>query len=375
MIEFHGKPFLAYLLELLREQGFRRVLLLLGYLHDVVRSYFGDGERYGLTIEYSVADVGDETGQRLRLARSQIEPIFLLMYCDNYWPMDIARLWRYYLRDDVAGLLTVYRNDDHYTRDNVRIDDDGYVVVYDKSRTAPDLRGVDIGFGILRRQVLDLLPEGNVSFEEVVYPELVKRRQLRAFVTDHRYYSVSSHDRLPASEAFLARRPAVIIDRDGVLNEKPARAEYVRSWADWRWLPGAREALRLLKESGYRVLVVSNQAGVGRGVMSEADLVAIHERMKAEARQAGGEIAAVYYCPHNWSQGCTCRKPRPGMLFRAQRDFGLDLSRTLFIGDDERDGRAAAAAGCAWARVSDDMSLLDVTRKLLAGATSVPAQT
>ena len=98
-------------------------------------------------------------------------------------------------------------------------------------------------------------------------------------MTDHRYYSVGSLKRLPLTEAFLARRPAVILDRDGVLNKKAPKAQYVRSWHEFEWLAGAKEALRLFKEAGYRVIVVSNQAGVGRGAMTETQLVEIHERM------------------------------------------------------------------------------------------------
>lgn len=365
MIEFHGKPFLEYLIEMVRDQGFERVLLLLGYLPGVIQDYFGDGSRWGIEIEHAVSAVENDTGRRIKLAEPRIDAVFLLMYCDNYWPMRFDEMWQQFVSTGVPALVTVYRNSDQYTRDNLRVDEDGYVVTYDKSRTAPNLQGVDIGFMILKQQVLDLLPDENVSFEKVVFPQLVARRQLQAYVTEHRYYSVGSFERLHLTEAFLARRPAVLLDRDGVLNKKMPRAQYVRSFADWEWLPGAKEALRLLKEAGYRVIIVSNQAGIARGAMTEGALIHIHERIKAEVVEAGGQIDAIYYCPHGWDEGCECRKPKPGMLFQAQRDFSLDLSRTYFIGDDERDGQAADAAGCPCVLVSDEVSLLDVARKLV----------
>ena len=365
MIEFHGKPFLEYLIEMVRDRGFERFLLLLGYLPEVIQDYFGDGSQWGIEIEYAVSALEDDTGRRIKLAEPHIDPVFLLMYCDNYWPMRFDKMWQQFVSTGVPALVTIYRNSDHYTRNNLRVDEDGYVVIYDKSRTAPNLHGVDIGFIILKRQVLDLLPGENVSFEKVVLPQLVARRQLQAYVTDHRYYSVGSHRRLSLTEEFLARRPAVILDRDGVLNKKPPRARYVCTWDDWEWVPGAKQALRLFEEAGYRVIIVSNQAGITRGVMTEEDLAEIHERMKAEVVEAGGRIDAIYYCPHGWDEGCECRKPKPGMLFQAQREFSLDLSRTYFIGDDERDGQAADAAGCPWAPVSEDMPLLDIARKLV----------
>jgi D-glycero-D-manno-heptose 1,7-bisphosphate phosphatase len=367
MVEIHGKPFLEYLVELLRDQGFERIVLLLGYLPEVVERYFGDGRRWGVRIDYLVSAVDDDTGRRLQLATPLLDDCFLLLYCDNYWPMRIDRMWRRFVDAHVPAMLTVYANADGYSKDGVAVDPEGYIVTYDKSRTRPGLKGVEIGYALIRKAVVEALPRANVSFEEAVYPRLAAQRQLLAYLTEHRYYSIGSPERLPLTEAFLARQPAVLLDRDGVLNARPPRAQYVRGWREFAWLPGAKEALRLLKQAGYRVVVISNQAGIARGAMTEADLEAIHERMRREAAAAGGGIDAFYYCPHDWHAGCSCRKPKPGLLFRAQRAFNLDLSRTLFVGDDERDAQAAEAAGCAFARVSEAVSLLDITRQLVDG--------
>jgi len=366
MIEFHGRPFLDYLIEQLRDQGFDRILLLLGYLPEVIQDYFGDGRRWGVTIEYSVTAPDDLTAHRIRTARDLLDPLFLLLYCDNYCPLDMERLWHEFVSKDVAGLITVYGNTDRYSRDNVRVDEQGYVRLFDRSRAAPGLQGVEIGYALLdKAAVLDCLPHGDVLLEEAVYPTLAAAGDLAAYVTDHRYYSVGSLERLPVTETFLARRSAVILDRDGVLNRRPPRAQYVRTWDEFEWLPGVQEALHLLNDARYRVIVVSNQAGIARGAMTEADLRAINERVAAEAAATGGRIDAMYYCPHGWDDGCACRKPRPGMLFQAQRDFHLDLSRTLFIGDDERDAQAADAAGCRSALVTDGVSLLDLVQELV----------
>jgi histidinol-phosphate phosphatase family protein len=366
MIPFHGKPFLEYLIEMLRDQGFRRVLLLLGYLPDVIRNYFGHGSKWGVAIEYAESDVDDDTGKRLKLAEARLDPVSLLLYCDNYWPMDFNVMWSHFLAKEADAQITVYRNRDRYTRDNVRIAADGTVLAYDKDRRATDLAGVDIGFILLKRSVVEALPEGNISFERVAYERLVAAGQLRAYVTEHRYYSVGSPVRLPLTEALLARRPTVLLDRDGVLNRRMPRATYVCKWSEWEWLPGSKDALRLLNEAGYRVLVITNQPGIARGALTQDDLDDIHEKMKSEVREAGGEISAIYSCPHNWDEGCGCRKPQPGMLFQAQREHHLDLSRTVFIGDDERDAQAARAAGCPWKLVSDETSLYDLTRDLVA---------
>jgi histidinol-phosphate phosphatase family protein len=367
MVEFHGKPFLGYIVDMLREQGFTSVLMLLGYLPHVIVDHFGDGADYGLDVGYDVTAPDDLTAYRVQHAANRLDDTFLLIYCDNYWPMRIDDMMRRYESSGAPAQVTVYANEDGYSRDSVIVGDDGFVRVFDRSRTTPGLKGIEISYAIVEKAtVLPLLTDPDQLFEEAVYPALAQRHELHAYWTQHRYYSVGGHDRLAMTEAFLARRPAVILDRDGVLNARPPRAEYIRRPEDVRWLPGALEALRLFADAGWQVVVVSNQAGVGRGLMTTADVDAVNAHMRQEAEEAGGRIDAFYYCPHGWDEGCDCRKPRPGMLFRAQRDFHLDLTRTTFVGDDERDGHAALAAGCRPALVSDDRSLLDVTRELVA---------
>ena len=205
---------------------------------------------------------------------------------------------------------------------------------------------------------MDCIPAGNVSFEATVYPYLAQQRMLRAFLIDHRYYSIGSPERLPLAEAFLNFPRAVVLDRDGVLNKKRPRAEYVRTWDEFEWLPGAVEALCLLKRAGYKLILVSNQAGIARGMMSEADLISLHECMQVELSAVGAAVDAIYYCPHGWDEGCTCRKPKPGLLLQAQRDHHLDLTKTFVIGDDERDVEAGVAAGCRTFLVSPEFPLI-----------------
>jgi histidinol-phosphate phosphatase family protein len=366
MIEIHGRPFLEEIVEMLKKQGFEELVILLGYLPNVVQDYFQDGSRWGLKISYSVTPVENNTGRRLKLAAPLLHDCFLLLYCDNYWPMRMDAMWKRFLETGAPAMLTVYTNKDGWTKNSIRVDAEGFITAFDKRGSTPDVQGVEISYAIFRKSILDLLPENeNVPLEETVYPVLAARRELAAFVTDHRYYSVGSVDRLPMTEIFLARRPTIILDRDGVINRKPPRACYVRTWSEFEWLPGAQEALARLKKAGYRVVVISNQAGIARGAMTEADLLEIHRQMVREIVSTGGGVDAIYYCPHNWAEGCECRKPKPGMLFQAQRDFNLDLSRTCFIGDDERDAQAAEAAGCPSILVTEDRPLLALVQSLL----------
>jgi D-glycero-D-manno-heptose 1,7-bisphosphate phosphatase len=135
---------------------------------------------------------------------------------------------------------------------------------------------------------------------------------------------------------------AVLLDRDGVLNVDLATS--VRSAEQLTLIPESAEAIALMKHLGYLVIVITNQACVGRGELSSAELDRIHRRLVAQVKLAGGDIDAIYVCTHTPSADCTCRKPRPGLLLSAQRDYGLHLSRTWFVGDDHRDLQAALNA-------------------------------
>lgn len=369
LVEVAGRAFLDHLVASVRERGFDRILLLTGYRADLIEAHVAAVEGWGLDVTTVATDPADETGPRFRAALEHIDERFLFLYCDNLWPMPFEAMWERYVEAGVPGMVTVYANADDYTRSNVRVGADGRIERYDRTRLEDGLRGVEIGYGIFERRVLDGLTDANESFQDAIYPGLIAERQLQAWVTPHRYYSIGRPERLEAAGRFVTGAPAVIVDRDGVLNEKAPRAEYVRSWAEWRWIPGALDALALLRDAGYRVIVVSNQAGVARGAMTRADLDAIHERMRREVTEHGGRIDDIYVCPHDWDEGCACRKPRPGMLLDAQRDHALDLTRTPFIGDDERDGEAAAAAGAPSVLVSGADGLLSAVRDLLAAST------
>lgn len=135
----------------------------------------------------------------------------------------------------------------------------------------------------------------------------------------------------------------IFIDRDGVINEN--RSDYVKSWEEYRFLPGSREAIAQVTRAGHRVIVCTNQAAVARGLLSVETVEEIHQRMIAEVAADGGAIEKVYYCPHPKDGDCCCRKPRPGMLLRARDELGVDLSDAVFVGDSMTDVRAGLAAG------------------------------
>lgn len=136
----------------------------------------------------------------------------------------------------------------------------------------------------------------------------------------------------------------VFLDRDGVINRN--RDDYVKTIDEFEFLPGALEGLVKLKEAGCKVVIVSNQAGVGRGLISQDELERITNTMLTKIELNGGEIAGVYYCVHRKDEGCGCRKPEPGLFLKAREELGLDSASSFLIGDTESDICAGYRAGC-----------------------------
>ncbi|MCS6787607.1 MAG: D-glycero-beta-D-manno-heptose 1,7-bisphosphate 7-phosphatase [Thiobacillaceae bacterium] len=135
----------------------------------------------------------------------------------------------------------------------------------------------------------------------------------------------------------------VILDRDGVINYDSD--QFIKTPEEWRPIPGSLEAIACLNQAGFRVVVASNQSGVGRGLLDMAALNAIHSKMHAQLARLGGRIDAVFFCPHAADSRCACRKPRPGLLVEIALRYHVDLRGVPVIGDSLRDLQAAQAAG------------------------------
>jgi D-glycero-D-manno-heptose 1,7-bisphosphate phosphatase len=144
---------------------------------------------------------------------------------------------------------------------------------------------------------------------------------------------------------------AVFLDRDGVINQSPPEGEYVTRWEDFHILPGVTDGIALLNHAGFLVIVVTNQRGIAKGLMTEVDLQKMHARMTDDLARAGAKIEATFYCPHDIEPRCDCRKPAPGMLLSAARSRGIDLRTSWMIGDSDNDVEAGLNAGCKTARV------------------------
>ena len=136
----------------------------------------------------------------------------------------------------------------------------------------------------------------------------------------------------------------IVLDRDGVINEDSD--DYIKSADEWVPITGSIEAISRLKKAGFVVAVASNQSGLARGLFNEQALQDMHDKMSSLLAQRGSSIDAIFYCPHGPADNCVCRKPKPGLLLQAAKQFNVKTNEMLFVGDSYSDLQAAKMAGC-----------------------------
>ncbi len=202
-----GVPFLDYLLGLLDRAGIKRVLLLVGYKHEVIQARYRDLKKDDFSVEWSIGGEDDLTGRRLLNAFDRLERRFLLLYGDNYWPLRLQPMCDEFRKTNAQLMTTVFGNRqgtaEYGFENNVELAADGRVVRYDKSRKSPGLNGVDIGFFLVERSCLDPNVRENVSFEEAILPPLVGAETVYAYRTDEQYHYITTCEDLTRFEGVV----------------------------------------------------------------------------------------------------------------------------------------------------------------------------
>lgn len=343
MVEVNGKPFLEHLLLQLKAQGIQRVLLLTGYLHQVIEDYFADGACIGMEVSYCHGAVEWDTGRRLFRARPWLDPHFFLLYADNYLNYRLTDLVKAYQAQSAPVSLVVVPKEGG----NIRLDERSVVTLYDQSRRATGLNYVELGFMCVDRQVIDAIDdETNPSFTATL-TRLAQQQNIVAYRVFDQYYSISDPQRLALTAHYLQPKKLVLLDRDGTLNVKAKQGHYITDTAEFVLIQKHIMALKKLAAAGFEFLVVTNQAGLATGDLSQSALCDIHDKLHQELAIEGITLRQIYVAGAHWQdQADWDRKPNPGLFFRLSREHALCLGQTWYIGDDPRDMQAARNAGC-----------------------------
>ncbi len=351
------RPFLAWLLRELCRYGVEEFLLLAGHLSAEVERSLDElaaalPKPVKLTVSIEPEPAG--TGGALWHARDRLDERFLLVNGDSLLDANLSRLLADAADDgdDVLGRLALHDLPDASRAGVVATDGDQITAFHE--RPAPGAPGtINAGLYVLRKAIVDELTPV-CSLERDVLPKLAARGTLRGTVLPGWFIDIGvPADFVRAGRDLPARlrRPALFLDRDGVINVDHG---YVGTVERFEWTETARQAIRAASDAGWHVFVVTNQSGVARGLYDEAAVRHLLGWMADEARRAGGTIDDARYCPYHpeatvvaYRRHSDWRKPAPGMLLDLIRAWGLDPAACAMIGDQPTDTQAAAAAGIA----------------------------
>jgi mannose-1-phosphate guanylyltransferase / phosphomannomutase len=370
MVALAGKPILEHQLDLARRYSCQEIILLTGYLGEVIQAYFRDGSDRGLRLQYHREDVPLGTAGALKEIEDRLDENFFVFYGDTMMDIDLARLADFHLQRQAQATLVVHPN--HHPDDSDLLDLDAAEQVtafYPKPRdpTCVHRNLANAALYVLSRDVLRHAVRGQFAdLVKDVFPKALRcGARLLGYNTPEYITDVGTPERLRAVEADVlsgkvARlnrrhpRPAVFLDRDGVLN---VDADPVARGEQLQLLPGVAEAIRRINRSEHLAIVVTNQPAIAKGFLSETDLAAVHAALETMIGREHAFVDRIYYCPHHPDKGfagerpeykiaCKCRKPAPGMLLAAAAELNIDLSRSYMIGDRSVDILAGAEAGC-----------------------------
>ena len=341
MAPVYGKPFLCYLLDRLADAGVTHVVLATGHLHEQIVSYFHDGYR-GIKVSFSNESTPLFTGGAIVKAARQIESEdFLVLNGDTLFDIDIPAFCDFH-RSRNAHLSVALRDVPDTGRYGAVECLDGCIKAFREKDQSSGAGCINGGIYAISHEWLmqQSLPE-KFSFEKELMQPLAGAEGFCGMRFSDYFIDIGvPEDYYRAQKEFGALFPkdtTLFLDRDGVLT-KHLVGDYVRNWGMWEWIPGAREAIATLSKQYHRLIIVSNQQGVGKGLMSQADLDAIHAHMLRDIEASGGRIDHVYTCTDLQDSGSTNRKPAIGMALQAQQDFpDIDLTRSVMVGDSISD--------------------------------------
>lgn len=398
LIPIQNIPVLEREIISLRNQGFTDLIITVGYMAEKIQNCFGTGEKWGVKIEYFVET--NPLGNAGALFFLDLQEDFLLLNADAVFDVDFNRMIEYH--KEKGGLVTLFTHPNSHPYDSGLIisADSGEVLKWlAKEDERPQFykNRVNAGLHVISPEILkksnirlkdigktdengkickidldrDILKPLCATGKMFCYdsPEYVKDMGI-----PERYYSVCDDFKRGVVQAknLKNKQKAIFLDRDGTINKYVG---FLRDVKELTLLPDAIEAIKLINTSDYLAIVVTNQPVIARGEVTWKGLEEIHNKMETELGKQGAYLDKIYFCPHHPHGGyageipelkfeCDCRKPKPGMLFKAAEELNIDLSKSYMIGDSDTDVQAGEAAGCKSIKIEEG-ELLKAVRNIL----------
>lgn len=382
MIEIAGKPLLQWQIENLKANGFDDIIVVVGHLGDLILDKFGD------TVKYFEEDEPLGTAGALPMIEDLLDKEFALIYGDLFFDIDFQRMIDFHHKHYGEGTLFVHPNSHPYDSDLIEVSENYLInrTIYkdDLSRRREWFHNyTNAGIFIFDKCILRSFPhKKKIDLEKDVFPYLnylyayMSPEYVKDIGTVDRFYQVEQDikNNIPSRRNLKHKQKAIFLDRDGTINKK---TNYVFSTTQFELYPDTAEAIKLINQSEYLAIVVTNQPVVARGECTMRGVDYIHAKMETLLGMEGAYINDIFFCPHHPDKGfkgenplykidCNCRKPKPGMIYAAAERYNIDLTQSWMIGDTEVDYLTGLNAGVSTVIIGQDVyNLLSAVRKII----------
>lgn len=370
MVKIGDKPLLEHQIELAIKYGIKEIFILSGHLSHVIENYFGNGERWGVKIQHIVEPYPLGTAGSVKLLEGKINDKFLVFYGDVVMDFNIDAFIEFDKAYNSIGTAIVHPNDHPYDSDLLEINDNNQVIKvlpkpHNKDEFYQNL--VNAAVYIFSTKIFDYI-ELDISqdFGKHILPKVVESgEKLMAYSTPEYIKDMGTADRFQqVSNDFLSgkvarlnkknKRAAIFLDRDGVINKNMDKSPFTKNF---ELLPNVPNVIRKINKSEYLSVVITNQPMIAKGFVTFDEVYNTHKKLETLLGDEGAYLNKIYFCPHHPEKGfdgevkelkinCDCRKPKPGMLLRAQKELNIDLEKSWVIGDSESDMKAGKVVAC-----------------------------
>jgi D,D-heptose 1,7-bisphosphate phosphatase len=391
MIPVNGKPVLERQILLARRHAYKDFLILTGHLGNKIKEYFGDGSRWGVNIDYYQETEPLGTAGAFAVIKEKLTSDFWVFYGDTVMDFDMDKMRNFHRLHHADATLFLHPNDHPYDSDLVEINSDLQIsAFYPQPRENACYRNlVNAALYILSPLMLTYIETGvKNDFGKNIFPKAlqaganlfgyVSSEYIKDMGTPERYEKVCDDMATGKVMKLNSRnaRAAIFLDRDGVINRE---VDLLSSPEKMELIPGAAEAIRKINQSAYLAIVVSNQPVIARNLCSLNELQYIHNKMETLLGKEHAYLDAIYFCPHHPDKGypeereeykidCNCRKPKPGMILQAAKEWNIDLKNSYMIGDrlsDAEAGKAARLKQSVLISTNMDNALLNIITEIL----------
>ncbi|GHV83158.1 hypothetical protein AGMMS50212_04980 [Spirochaetia bacterium] len=369
MIKILGKPILEYQIDCLKKYGITDIILVVGYLSGKIKDYFGNGEKFGVCIDYWTETEPLGSAGALFKIQGRLTEDFLFINGDIVFDIDFPRFIEFYKTKKAFAALLIHPNSHPFDSSLLVTDKDERVIKWLNKDDEREIykNQVNAGIHIVSKRLLGLIKveSEKLDFDRDIIKPNIERCGIYAYNTTEYVLDMGTPERLGKAARDIERgfvvkknlslkQKAFFLDRDGTINKTNG---FVRRAEDFELIEGVAESIKKINDSGCLAIVITNQPVIARGGCTLEELDRIHQKLETELGKKGAYIDALYFCPHHPDKGfegeiaeykidCGCRKPKPGMILAAAKKFNIDLSLSYMVGDSFRDWGAGLAAGC-----------------------------